>query len=106
MKKYIAVVDFKASVKSGFEHVELNAKTVLEAMDEAFKLKTEEVYLVKIAEKVGKTEKREGAKRTNYKEILCCRSNGWHPCTEENSESSSVWQRAEYVGFVDYELCF
>lgn len=104
MKKYIAIVDFKNAARKGFDHVELNAKTILEAMDEAAKLKTEEVYLVKIAEKSGRTEKREGAKRVRYTEILCCRSYGWHPCNRDNCESSSVWERAEYAGSVDYQI--
>ena len=104
MKKYIAIVDFKSTVRKGFDHVELNAKTILEAMDEASKLKTEDVYLVKIAEKIGKIEKREGAKRAKYTEILCFRSFGWHPCNSDNCESSSVWERAEYNGFIDYQI--
>ena len=104
MKKYIAIVDFKSATGKGFGHVELDAKTVLEAMDEAAKLKDDNVYLIKIAEKSGKTEKREGAKRTKYSEILCYRSHGWHPCTNENSESANTWERAEYTGFVDYQL--
>lgn len=104
MKKYIAIIDFASRTGKMFSHVELNAKTVLEAMDEAEKLKNDDVYLVKIAEKTGRTEKKEGAKRTKYEEILCCRSHGWKPCTDKNSESSNTWERAEYSGFVDYQI--
>lgn len=55
MKKYIAIIDYKAGNKN-FGHAELNSKTIIEAMDEAQKLKTDCVYLVKIAEKTGRTE--------------------------------------------------
>lgn len=104
MTKYIAIVDFASHTGKMFDQVELSAKTLMDAMDEAATLKDEDVYLVKIAEKTGKVEKREGAKRTRYTEILCCRSNGWHTCTHVNSESACTWERAEYTGFVDYQL--
>lgn len=104
MKKYIAIIDYASNTGKGFEHVELEAKNALEAMDEAAKLKSEDVYLIKIAEKFGRTEKREGAKRTKYKEILCCRSSGWHTCTGKNCETSSIWEREDYTAFVDYHI--
>lgn len=104
MTKYIAIIDHAASTGKGFSHIDLESKNTLEAMQESESLKTDGVYLVKIAEKSGKAEKREGAKRTLYRETLCNRGGGWNPCTESHGESSSTWERAEYPGFIDYQI--
>lgn len=104
MIKYIAVIDYRANYGKGFDHKELNATNIFDAMNEAEKLKTEEVYMVRIAEKFGKSEKREGAKRTKYREVLANRSGGWHTVDESHSECQYVWERAEYPFCVDYNI--
>lgn len=92
MTKYIAIVDYKANTRKGFEHVELAAQNLLDAMNEAETLFDEEIYLVDIAEKVGKTEKVDGHKETKFTEILRNRGNGWHRCDSMHGESPATWK--------------
>lgn len=104
MNKYIAIVDFKAATGKGLGYHDLNAKSLLDAMAEAESLNADNVYRLSIAEKFGKSERREGAKRTAYKEILAQRSCGWHACDNEHCENSAVFERADYGAFVDYQV--
>lgn len=104
MIKYIAVIDYRASLRKGFDHKALIATNIFDAMNEAENLKTEDVYMVRIAEKFGKSEKREGAKRTKYREVLANRSGGWHTVDDAHSECQCTWERAEYPFCVDYNI--
>lgn len=92
MTKYIAVIDYNAALKKGFGHIQLEAKTLLDAMNEAEKLLTDDVYLVDIAEKSGKTEKVDGGKETLFTDILRNRGNGWHRCDAAHGEYPAIWK--------------
>ena len=92
MTKYIAIIDYKASLKKGFDHITLAAKNLLDAMNEAEKLLTDDVYLVDIAEKSGKTEKVDGCKVTPFTEILRNRGSGWHRCDAAHGEGPATWK--------------
>lgn len=81
MKKYIAVVDKKATAKNkGFEFHILDAKNLKEAILEANIYVDSEAYLVDICEKVGKI------RRFNH--------------------YSEVWTMERYTEFEYYHLTF
>lgn len=101
---YIAIVDYRSETGKTFDHIELTAKEWPKAMEEAEKLLTPDVYLVKIAERTGRMVKAEGAKRIPYTETLCHRGHGWHTCSPLHGEFSSTWERADYGSFVDYSI--
>ena len=52
MTKYIAIIDYKALTGKMFEYVELTARAAATAQKQAQALYGDDVYLVKIAEKV------------------------------------------------------
>lgn len=107
MKKYIAIIDYRAKNTTGMEVKELNAKGILDAMQECREMMDDEVYLIKIAERKGKRMRIEGADRTTYQEILCNRGGalGWHECTERYGEFSSIWARDYYAStIIDYHI--
>lgn len=95
MIKYIAIIDYKASVKNGFDHVALEANNLLDAMNEAENLLTDDVYLVDIAEKSGKSEKIKGCKETPFTEVLRNRGHGWHRCDSEHGEHPVTWKMTQ-----------
>lgn len=108
MIKFLAVIDYKASKGySGFEKVDLHSNDLISAMFECENLLCEDVYLIRIAKKTGKTTRINGEKVANYKEILCNRGSGWHACDNEHCEAPLVWTRYESVKHKDcitYEL--
>lgn len=81
MTKYILTIDYKANHFPAFEHYELDATNLLDAIREAEKqLRFEnDVYLAIISEKVGKCFKGSfGEKCTRFNMILTSRENcGW-----------------------------
>ena len=92
MTKYIAIIDHNTAFKSGYSHVALQAQTLPEAMTEAEKLLDGTAYLVDIAEKSGRTERRVGGyKETPFTAILRNRGNGWHACDEAHGELAEKW---------------
>ena len=54
MGKYVLVVVFKANPTTRFDHLRMEASTLIEAMNEAEMYLSENVYLVKIAERTGR----------------------------------------------------
>ena len=72
MVKYAVAIDYKArsEKKIQFQIKPLEAKTIDEAKKEAEKFFTDEVYMLSIAKKFGKSEKEGFAKVTHYKDIL------------------------------------
>ena len=103
--KYIVVVDLKAS--NGFDVYDLRANNLVEAMSEAEHFWSEDVYLIRIAERAGRIERREGNKIAKFLEVICNRGRGWHPCDNEHSESPVTWSRYEsikYPGTIYYEI--
>lgn len=101
MTKYIAVVDFRG--KSGFEHYELEATDLLDAMSEA-ELYSEGAYLINIAEKFGKAYKHEGASCVKYREILTNRIGGWNATDEAHGEHADVWVRHKLKNVVWFDI--
>lgn len=92
MTKYIAVIDHNSAFKSGYSHITLWAKTIPEAMTEAERLLDDTAYLVDIAEKSGRTERRVGGyKETPFTVILRNRGDGWHACDEAHGEQAETW---------------
>lgn len=89
MTKYVAIIDYKA--RPDFGHIPLTASNLLDAMDEAETLFSEDVYLVDIAEKSGKGQKVGTWTETPYKDILRSRGCGWHRCDHGHSESPVTW---------------
>lgn len=92
MTKYIVVIDWNAKTGKIFDHIELDAKYILDAMNEAENYINEDVYMIFIAEKTGKMTKVDDCKEVLYKEILANRKNGWHTCDEKHSEHATIWK--------------
>lgn len=105
MTKYIAVIDYNAALKKGFGHIQLEAKTLLDAMSEAEQYMDDTVYLVRIAEKNSKARKISDYKKTLFTEILTNRGNGWHRNGDAHSESTTTWAmyQAKYSTWYDIE---
>lgn len=71
--KYVALIDWMTDHKNGFDYFKLDAKNIIEAMDEAAKLFNEHVYLIKIEEKTEIGEDNGGFPAVIYHSILCSR---------------------------------
>lgn len=93
--KYIVVVDQRGC--KGFDIHDLRANNLVEAMSEAERFWNGSVYLIRIAERVGRIERREGNKIAKFREIICNRWHGWHPCDNDHSETSVTWTRYESI---------
>ena len=106
MTKYIAVIDYKSNATIDFGHTVLSAQTIPEAMNEAEKLLGDNVYLVDIAEKSGRTTRHTGGyKETPFSCILRNRGSGWHSCDESHGELPEVWTMTTYSsGDTSFEL--
>lgn len=73
--KYVAVIDYKATViNSGYDYKALAAKNLIEAMSEAKKIMDADIYLVSIFEKMPGGDK----EKVNYNRVLTNRGCGWH----------------------------
>lgn len=96
MKKYIIVKDYRRI--SRLEYVDAKSDDLFEVMKEAEEMHTEEIYLIMILEKVGKTTYKDGFKITHYIDRLAHRS-AWdltsYECDVERRESQKY-------GFVFY----
>lgn len=92
MVKYVLVVDFRANTNTRFYQFCMDASTIIEAMKEAEMYLSENVYLVKIAERTGRKFKVHKGTKTFFKEILVNRGSGWHACDDWHGESSSTWE--------------
>lgn len=106
MVKYIAIVDYKAGACPGFGHFELTSKDLVSAMDEAERLRDETVYLVDIAEYVGKSTDSDGsgAKRSHYKPVLRNRSGGWHHCDVAHGDNPAMWDMVKIGKIKFFEM--
>lgn len=105
--KYIVVVYLKG--KRCSECYDLRAINLVEAMTESEHFLTDDVYLIRIAERVGRIERREGNKISKFCEILCNRWKGWHPCDNAHSETSATWTRYESIKhpeMISYEISY
>lgn len=92
--------DYRANKKVPYEYELIQADDLLEAIykaDELWKVKTEEdekaVYLMRIMQKEGKTERKEGYREEKYRAVLCRRSFGWHLNDAANSEGEHIVTR-------------
>lgn len=80
--KYALYIDYRSTEKKGYEYLKMNAKNILEAIEEADKVyNPETMYLIRIMEKSGKIE-RVSSHETHqlYIALECKRSHagGWH----------------------------
>lgn len=106
-KKFIAVIDPMAIAKANFEFKELNAKNLIEAMNEAKNLMSENVYLVNIFEKQAGGDK----EKVFYNKVLTNRGNGWHTNEEGESEATIAfyykWHDASWaLNSTDFEWVY
>ena len=98
--KYVLYIDYKADYTAqgnkSEEYITMEAKDLLEAIEEADKkFDKETMYLVRIMEKTGDVKKMDsGWKSQRYTAILCNRFNGWHRNTEEYSEGKHQVDRS------------
>lgn len=92
MIKYMAIIDSKAETGKIFGYVELKAKNIIEAMNEAEGYINENVYMIFIAQKTSKVLKVAGGKEVVFKNILANRKNGWHVCDDKHSERTTSWK--------------
>lgn len=104
MTMYIAIIDYKATEKSGFDHIALESKNLVSAMAEAEKYMNDNVYMVEITEKSGKSQKISDYKETLFVEVLTNRGNGWHPCDDDHCESPSIWKMVQSKYGTWYEI--
>ena len=92
MVKYVLIVYFKANHTTRFDYLCMDASTLIEAMNEAEMYLSENVHLVKIAERTGRKLKVHKGTKTFFKEILVNRGSGWHACDDYHGESFSTWE--------------
>jgi hypothetical protein len=93
--KYMLYIDFKANSDISTEWVEFDAKNILDAMAKADKVLNtrENVYLSRILEK-SESYKSGGFTHTDYRAILCNRSNtGWFVNDEDHGEAGMLITR-------------
>ena len=89
MTDYILYIDYKANVPGcGYLYTRLNATDLVAAMCEAEKQwYSQDVYLMRIMEKVGKSEKDQGTwRKQKYNAILCRRSGWWFANDKDHYE--------------------
>ena len=98
--RYVAIIDFKTETGKMFECKILSDDLIL-AMTEAEGMMDESVYLVKIAEKVTKTERKNKCRIAKYAEILVNRGHGWNICDSAHGENSNLWEVWEKDGKVE-----
>lgn len=94
MKKYTLYIDYKKTYS--FHYETLEAKTLEEAIKEADKKMSNEIYLMRVMEKTGNIERNSGRKCTKYKAIICNRGNGWHINDKEHGENYHAVEHIEY----------
>lgn len=85
--KYTLCIDYKAGTKKGLDYSSLEAANVLDAMSEADRRWTEDVYMMQIMQKAGKTERKNGWRIEEYSAILARRSYSWHLNDKEHHEA-------------------
>ena len=98
--RYVAIIDFKTETGKMFECKIISEDLIL-AMTEAEGMMDESVYLVKIAEKVTKTERKNKCRVAKYAEIMVNRGHGWNICDSTHGESSNLWEVWEKDGKVE-----
>lgn len=96
--KYVLYIDYLATAAKSYEYKAMTANNITDAIIEADAQFTDEMYLIRIMQKVGKTTTEKSVKRERYEAILCERgSRRWHKNNEENSENEHKVSR--YTGY-------
>ena len=72
-RKYAVYIDYKVATSKSTGIHELDGETLIEAMCEAERYFTDDVYLMAILEQSGKAEKSKKARITPFTERLICR---------------------------------
>lgn len=98
--RYVAIIDFKTGTGKMFECKIISEDLIL-AMTEAEGMMDDSVYLVKIAEKVTKTKRKNKCRIAKYAEIIVNRGHGWNICDSAHAESSNLWEVYEKDGKVE-----
>ena len=104
MTSFVAVIDYRAG-KGALKAVELKAKDMIEAMNEAENLIDESVYMIQLAKRIGNVVKTDYGKDYHFLTVLCNRGNGWHANDDKHGEvSSEVVISVATMGFTWYEI--
>ena len=85
--KFTLCIDYKAATGKGLEYIQMNATKILDAISEADGMWNDEIYMMQIMEKEGKTERMDWSRVTTYRAVLARRSYGWHLNNKQNSEA-------------------
>ena len=103
--KYVLYIDYtydggkKLQKESGIEYIQMDAKTIEEAIEEADalwlelnenKLDAYNVYLMRIMVKDGKITCNHGKYTEPYRGVMCKRLCGWLRNTKQNGENNHV----------------
>lgn len=103
--KYVIYLDYMTGANpNGYkvEYIKTAAKDVMEAIElaDATWRMHDDLYLIRVMEKDGNNYKVDGLTATNYKAVMCKRSDrgGWHRNTKENCESEHIaaWYRTKH----------
>ena len=90
---YMIQIDWKANYRNALEAEVLEAKTLVEAMNEASKRFDENVYMLSILEKTGAITG-DGGPGLVYEEILRSRTAGrWMTVQEDGLIHGTIWGR-------------
>lgn len=96
--KYVLYIDYCSTAAKAYEYKAMTANNITDAIIEAGYQFTNEMYLIRIMQKVGKTTTEKGIKREIYKAILCERaSKRWHKNNNANGEREH--NVARYTGY-------
>lgn len=93
---YMVMIDWKTNYRSALDTEVLEAKTLIEAMDEATEYGNENTYLLAILEKGEAVEIDEetGVEYIPYREVLRSRSEGnWRTIKQEGYTEGALWGR-------------
>lgn len=101
--KYVLYIDYRVTAGNGCEYIKMNAKNILEAIEEADEVyNNETMYLIRIMEKSGKIEKINSHEtRQLFTALECKRSyeGGWHRNDTKHGENSN--HKVNFIKFAD-----
>jgi hypothetical protein len=103
--KFVLYIDRKAGSKAPYEYKTMTATDLETAIAEADAQWNDEIYLMRIMRKEGKTENGDGCKVEKYRATLARRSFGWHLNNTANAEGEHYAKRFARRGWEHIECC-
>ena len=100
------IIEWMSGAKKPFDYIPVNVNNILDAMDVAESYKSNDVYLIKIAEK---TDRVYDTTALIYEDVLVTRSHGWHRSDEKHGECNSwiaYYPEYNYFTHVDKTTVF